>query len=124
MADSVRKNAALRNEMRAGSTKALARRIKSRELISKAELIERLGCKKRWVSKALGAGRLFSLKDPSGSEYFPAFFADDRYNRRALGRVGQSLDGLPGESKYYFFNRKSVRLCMTALEALEEGRTM
>jgi hypothetical protein len=123
-ADSVQQNKAFMEKMRVDSERALARRIKSRELIPKDELIEALGGKKRWVSEALRAGRLFSLKGPAGCEYFPAFFADDRYDRRALGRVVQALEGLPNESKYFFLTRKSQRLGTSALEALAQGRTM
>lgn len=122
--DSIHQNQAFMEKMRVGSERALARRIKNRELIPQDELIEALGGKKRWVSEALRTGRLFSLKDGSGHEYIPAFFADDRYDRRALRRVMQALEGVPGESKLFFFTRKSSRLRMTALEALAEGRTI
>jgi hypothetical protein len=38
--------------------------------------------------------------------------------------VTHALEGLPDESKYYFFMRKSARLQATALEALAQRRTM
>lgn len=122
--DSARRNAEFMDKMRLGSERAMARRIESKELVSKDELIAMLGGRRRWVKDALRAGRLLLLVAPSGLEYFPAFFADDRYDRRALGEVVQALDGLPSESKYYFFTRNSSRLKMTALEALAQGRTM
>jgi hypothetical protein len=122
--DSVQQSQAFMKKMRVGSERALARCIKNRELIPQNELIEALGGKKRWVSEALRTGRLFSLKDGSGHEYIPAFFADDRYDRRALGRVVKALDDVPGESKLFFFTRTSSRLRMTALEALAQGRTI
>lgn len=122
--DSVRQNAEYMDKMRLGSARALARRIASKELVTKDEFIAMLGGRRRWVNEASKAQRVFSLKAPSGLEYFPAFFADERYDRRALGKVVQALEGLPNESKYYFFTRNSSRLKMTALEALAQGRTM
>lgn len=122
--ESGRQNTEVMRKMRSGSERAFRRRVKAKELISKEELIELLGGKRRWVTEGLRAGRLFSITDASGHEYFPAFFADTAYDRRALGRVTHALEGLPDESKYYFFMRKSARLQATALEALAQGRTM
>lgn len=122
--DSARQNAEFMDKMRWGSARALARRIKNKEVVSKDELVAMLGGRRRWVNEALRAQRLFSLKGPAGLEYFPAFFADDSYDRRAVGKVAQALDGLPNESKYYFFTRNSNRLKMTALEALAQGRSI
>lgn len=121
--DSARQNAEFMAKLRLGSERALARRIESKELVSKDEFIAMLGGRRRGVIEALEAARLFLLRDSSGHDYFPTFFADDRYDRRALGRVVQALEGLPNESKYYFFIRKSSRLKMTALDALAQGRT-
>ncbi len=122
--ESARQNAEFMAKMRLGTARALVRRIKSRELVSKDQLIVMLEGKRRWVSEALKAGRLFSLTGPSGVEYFPAFFADDAYDRRSLGKVTQALEGLPDQSKYFFFTRRSTRLKATALEALAQDRTM
>ena len=122
--ESVRRNAEFMDKMRLGSARALAHSIENKELVSKDEFIALLGGRRRWVNEASRARRLFSLKDPSGLEYFPAFFADERYDLRALGKVVRALVGLPDESKYYFFTRKSSRLKMTALEALAQGRTV
>lgn len=110
-------------EMRLGSERALVRRIQSKELVSKEDLVAMLGGRRRWVNDALRAGRLFSLTGPSGLEYLPAFYADDSYELRALGQVTKALEGLPSESKYFFFTRISSRLGMTALEALALGKT-
>lgn len=121
--NSARRSAEFMAKMRLGSERALARRIQSRELVSKDEFIVMLGGRRRWVNDALKDGRLFYLTAPSGLEYFPAVFADARYERRALGRVAKALDGLPSESKYFFLTSISNRLGMTALEALAQGRT-
>lgn len=122
--DSVRQNAEYMDKMRLGSARAMARRIASKEIATKDEFVAMLGGRRRWVNEASKAQRVFTLKDPSGLEYFPAFFADERYDRRALGNVAQALDGLPNESKYFFFMSRSLRLNMTPLEALAEGMTL
>lgn len=122
--DSARRSAEFMAKMRLGSERALARRIESKELVSKDELIAMLGGRRRWVNEALKAGRLFSLTPPSGLEYFPAFYAEDSYELRALGRVAKVLKGLPSESRYFFFTTISNRLGITPLEALGQGRTM
>lgn len=121
--DSARQSAEFMAEMRLGSLCALARRIQSKELVSKDELIVMLGGRRRWVNDAIRAGRIFSITAPSGLEYFPAFFADYSNEPRALAKVVKVLEGLPNESKYFFFTSKSLRLNMTPLEALGQGMT-
>ena len=109
--------------MRRRSKAALLSRIKRGELITKDALIVQLGGSSRWFTAALKAERVFSVVAPSGVDYFPSFFADASYDRRALGRVVQALAGLPGQSKYSFFTTKFLSLGMTPLQALAEGRT-
>jgi hypothetical protein len=121
--DVARRSAEFMTNMRLGSERALARRIQSRELVTKGDLVAMLSGRRRWVNAALRAGRLFSLTGPSGIEYFPAFVADDSYELKALGRVTKALQGIPGASKYFFFTTISNRLGMTPLEALAHGRT-
>lgn len=121
---SVCRNAEIMDKLRLGSARALAHRIENKELVPKDEFIAMLGGRRRWVNEAFRARRLFALRDTSGLEYFPAFFADERYDRRALGKVVRALEGLPDKSKYFFFMRKSTRLQATALEALAQGRTV
>ena len=118
---SVREGAALMAEFRKGSAAALARRIKNKELLTRAELVERLDGNSRWVTSALRGERLFSVQAPSGVGYFPAFYGDPSIDRRELGRVAKVLSGLPAASKYHFFVSKSFTLGMTPLEALAEG---
>lgn len=109
-------------KMRRASEVALLSRIERGELVTQDELIARLRGNRRWVSDALKAGRIFSLQAPSGGDYFPSFFADSSYDRRALGRVSKVLAILPGPSKYHFFTNKSLTLGMTPLQALAGGR--
>lgn len=84
--DSERQNAEFVTKMRLVSAHAPARRIKNKELATKDEFVAMLGGRRRWVNEALSAGRLFLLEAPSGLEYFPAFFADDSYDRRGRGQ--------------------------------------
>jgi hypothetical protein len=109
-------------KMRLGSEAALLSSVDRGELITRDVLVTRLGGSHRWVNDALKAERIFSLQAPSGEDYFPSFFADSSYDRRALGRVSKVLALLPGPSKYYFFINKSFMLGMTPLKALSEGR--
>jgi hypothetical protein len=119
---SLRENAALMSEFHRGSAAALMRRIESKELITKEELIELLGGNRRWFTAAVKSERLFSIPAPSGITYFPAFYADLSINRRALGSVAKVLSGLPAASKYHFFVSKSFRLGTTPLKALADER--
>lgn len=121
-AASIAANTKVMKALHAGAAKGLIGRIRRKELITKAALIERLGGNRRWVNSALGAGRLFSLQAQSGIEYFPAFFADCSPQRRKLGRVAHALYGLPGPSKYFFFVTKFTSLQMSPLEAIALGR--
>ena len=119
---SIREGEKLGAEMRRISQATLLSRMERGELITRDDLVTRLGGNRRWVTDALRSGRLFLFRAPSGVEYFPAFFADSSYDRRSLGRVVRELAGLPSPSIYHFFMSKSVMLRMTPLEALAEGR--
>jgi len=119
---SIAANEKIMKALHAGAAKKLIGRIRRKELLTKEELIERLGGNRRWVNSALRAGRLFSLQAPSGTEYFPAFFADCSHRRRSLGLVAHALGGLPGPSKYFFFVTKFTSLQMNPLEAIALGR--
>lgn len=122
-AKSIRDGEKLKAEMRIISQVTLLTRIERGEVITRDELIARLGGDRRWVVDALRSGRLFVLQAPSGVDYFAAFFADASYDRRSLGRVVRVLAGLPGPSIYHFFVSKWTSLGMTPLQALAEGRT-
>jgi hypothetical protein len=119
---SVRHGAAIMAKFRRSSATALLKRIESGELITREELVKRLGGNRRWISSALKVSSLFSLQTPSGDNYFPAFYAASSIDRRAFSRVTKVLAGLPAASKYHFFLSKSFTLGMTPLEALAAGR--
>lgn len=119
---SIRDGEKLIAEMNRVSTAKLLSRIERGEVVTRDELVARLGGNRRWVKDSLRSGRLFSIRAPSGVEYFAEFFVNALYDRRSLGRVVRVLAGLPGPSIYHFFVSKSVMLGMTPLEALAEGR--
>jgi hypothetical protein len=67
----------------------------------------------------VGTGSLFFLEGPNGATYFPAFFADEKYEKRALRRVARALEGQSGANKWLFFTSPSVSLGgLTPLEIL------
>ncbi|WP_051971305.1 hypothetical protein [Massilia sp. 9096] len=109
-------------ESRAGSAAALASRIERKELITSAELQDALKIRRQSVSEAVKSHRLLALVGPSGENYYPTFYADPDFDRRALEKVTKSLGALPGASKYSFFTTKSNVLGTTPLGALRQGR--
>lgn len=121
-AKAVREGVKFMAKMHRASERALRLRIDRKEVLTRAELVERIGGNRQWVSYAIRRGGIFSLRARSGVEYFPSFFADSLDSRRALSKVTQALADTPGPSKYYFFISRSLALGMTPLEALAEGR--
>ena len=97
--------------------------IASGKLLPAATLAERLGLTTQAVSAAVRADRMFVLDGPSGEGYFPAFFADEKYPRRALEKVSKALGKLPGASKWEFFRTPRISLNeKTPLDALSRGK--
>lgn len=92
-------------------------------LISGAQMRERLQISAQALSAALKKGRIFALLGPSGEYLYPAFFADQKHDRRILERVSQALGELPGASKWDFFTTPRLSLGgKTTLAALEKGK--
>lgn len=122
------KRAGQRNEkfMEGMATQAVERRkeeIASGTLLSASTVAARLGLTTQAVSAAVRADRMFVLNGPSGEGYFPAFFADEKYPRRALEKVSKALGKLPGASKWEFFRTPRISLNeKTPLEALSKGQ--
>ena len=108
------------------AAQALERRkeeIASGRLLSAAALADRLSLTTQAVSAAVRADRMFVLNGPSGEGYFPSFFADEKYPRRALEKVSKALGKLPGASKWEFFRTPRISLNeKTPLEALSKGQ--
>jgi hypothetical protein len=82
----------------------------SGELLSSAELAARLQVSRQAINQRVGTGSLFFLDGPNGATYFPAFFADDKYEKRALRKVVRALDGQSGANKWLFFTSARVSL--------------
>lgn len=103
---------------------AMHRRIECGELITLADLADRLDVDVPQLERDVEAGRLFALRTLEGMEYYPAFFAAPRLDRSVLAQASFILRELPPESRYYFFTYVSTFLGKrTALEALAEGRS-
>lgn len=110
-------------KMRKKEAESLLKRIEHKELLSSKELQDLLKISSQSISEAVQAGRLFALVGPSGENYYPAFFADEKYDRRSLEGVSQALGELPSAVKFHFFTSKFHSLGnMTPLNALAKGR--
>ena len=91
------------------------------ELLEPAELAVRLHWTRQALSKALAAGRVFFV-ELHGTRYYPAFFADPRYERRQIEAVSKALGDLPGGAKLAFMTTPKASLAgHTPLEALAGG---
>jgi hypothetical protein len=76
-----------------------------------------------WVRLALYLSRNSSIRDRLREGYFPYFFADEKYPRRALEKVSKALGKLPGARKWQFFTTPRISLNgKTPLEALSKGQ--
>lgn len=110
-------------QLRQREAAELLERIEHKELLTGDELQERLGVGSEAISEAVKSGGLFVVAGPGGLDYYPAFFADARYDRRSVERVSKALGDLPATVKYHFFTSKSHRLGrVTPLDALADGR--
>lgn len=102
-----------------------ARRVKdaaNHKLLSSGEMAARIGVTTQALSAAVRAQRMFVLAGPSGGNFFPAFFADTKYDRPVLAKVSKMLGGLSGGSKWDFFTTPRISLKgRTPLEALAKG---
>jgi hypothetical protein len=109
--------------MAAQAVKRRKEEIASGKLLSATTLAARLSLTTQAVSAAVRADRMFVLSGPSGEGYFPAFFANEKYPRRALEKVSKALGKLPGASKWQFFTTPRISLsAKTPLEALSKGQ--
>lgn len=101
---------------------ALLFRIERKELFTEDEFLDRLGVSRQTLRGAVKFGEIFTIEGMFGGNFYPAFFADEIYKRRTLGKVGRVLTGLSGSAKFQFFMSKSDFLGnKTPLEALAEG---
>ena len=109
-------------ERRRKAVKNLERLVREGTLIKAEELMDQLGWTRQALSKARKARRIFSVEIKRES-YYPAFFADPRYDRRQLEAVSKALGDLPGSSRLQFMLTPKGSLdSLTPLEALAKGR--
>jgi hypothetical protein len=93
------------------------------QLLHPVDFQQRMGWSSRQaVWKAVQSQRVFYLLHQA-ERYFPAFYADPRYERKHLEAVTKVLGNLPGGSKLQFFlTRKASLGGQTPLQALATGR--
>ena len=60
--------------------------IGAKRLLSSAEMRKRLGVTSQALSAAVRAKRMFVLAGPSGENFYPAFFANEKYDRSVLAK--------------------------------------
>jgi hypothetical protein len=113
---------ALMAQMPVDEATALLFRIERKELFTEDEMLDRLGVSRQTLRGAVKFGEIFTVEGMFGANFYPAFFADETYKRRTLGKVSRTLMGLSGSAKFQFFMSKSELLGnKTPLEALAEG---
>jgi hypothetical protein len=96
--------------------------VSERKLLLATEVWCGLGITRQALSKALAAGRIFTV-DVGARRYYPAFYVHGDFDRRALERVTQLLGSLPGWSKWQFFTTPKASLGkLTPLQALSRGK--
>jgi hypothetical protein len=95
----------------------------SGKLIPGSELRARLKVSPQALSAALKAKRMFVMQGPSGEYAYPAFFADNAFDRPVLEKVCKALGDLPGSSKWDFFMAPRTSLGgKSPLGALAKGQ--
>ncbi len=103
------------------SSRYLKTLIEAQTLMNPAEFAARMCWTRQALSKALKSGRVFFVEF-QGSRYYPAFFAESRYDRRHLEAVSKLLGDLPGATKLQFMSTPKGSLGgLTPLEALAKG---
>jgi len=116
-------NEAFMSELRNQEQALRAQDIAAKKLLSSVEMRERLSFTPQALSAAVRAKRMFVLTGPSGESFYPAFFADARYDRRDLEKISKALGGLSGGSKWGFFTTAKISLeNNTPLDALAKGK--
>jgi hypothetical protein len=101
------------------------------KLLELAQFHERSGLSRRAIHHQINSGSLFTVDGPEGVSYYPAFFADWKYDRGVVRRVARALKGLAGGSKWIFFTSPRLSLdgpsplevlCGATPKQLDDGR--
>lgn len=109
-------------QMRVQSNAARKLDVEEGRLLSASTVWEKLNITKQAVSKAVKEQRMFTLDGPSGESLYPAFYVDQGYDRRILGKVSKALGSVPGPGKWQFFTTGKASLGgKTPLDALKNG---
>lgn len=95
--------------------------IAKKDLLPSGEFTEALGITRQALNKAVKAGRIFALES-GGDNYYPAFLADPRLERRRAERVTKTLGDLSSWEKWLFFTSPKASLGRrTPIEAMQQG---
>jgi len=93
------------------------------ELLTSADLIERVDITRQALSNRLAAGSIFYVDGGRNERYYPAFFADAALDTKAVRKVTKALGDVPGASKWLFFTSPRESLGgLTPLEVLAGKR--
>lgn len=115
-------NQAFLEKMQQEQAEGRANMLANGTLLLSEQFQQQLALSRQAISKAMRENRLFALEGPNGKLLYPAFFADQKYDRRHLGKVSQALGDLPSGSKFQFFTTGKMSLAgKTPLEALAAG---
>lgn len=92
------------------------------DLIDSAAFAAKLGWTQQKLARESSANRVFFI-ERARPRYFPAFYADGKYDRRHLATVTKDLGDLDGVTKLLFFlNGKGSLGGLTPLEAISRGK--
>ena len=91
-------------------------------IVTLSEFCTMLDVTPQAIHEAVQAHRLFAL-DVGPDLYYPAFFADSRFDQAKLEKVCRALAELGGWSKYLFFTEPTGQLNnKSPLDALRAGK--
>jgi hypothetical protein len=105
------------DEVFAEAMAARAKLAQEGHFLEPGQFLAASGVSRQAIHQQTRTGALFSVDGPHGVTYYPAFFADPKYDRNAVRRVARAMKDLPGSSKWVFFT--SPRLSLGGLSPLE-----
>ncbi len=115
-------NAEVIARLREQSTERRLEDVHEGRLIPTTKLAELLHVQTQTINAAKQKNRLFSFRIGGRTDYYPAFFADESYQREHLEEISVLLGDLPAASKLDFFtSRKRSLSGDSPLDALKKG---